>query len=75
MSTKSKRPKLTDQIRQAVKDCGLTQYRICKETNLDAATLSRFVSGGHGLSMESLDTLAAFLNLSIRSGRKPTQRK
>jgi DNA transposition AAA+ family ATPase len=54
-----------DQIRQAVKDSGITRYRIYKETGIDQATLSRFVAGKQGLSTKSLVALARFLNLTI----------
>lgn len=74
MATKTKRLKLTDQIRRAVKNCGESRYQICQQTGIDKATLSRFMSGC-GLSMESLDTLADYLRLSIVSGREPVQRK
>lgn len=66
---KPKRLKLTDQIRQAIEDCGETRYQIWKATSIDNATLCRFVSGERGLSMEALDTLAEYLELDIISRR------
>ena len=59
-----RRVKLSDQIRQAIGGCGLTMYRIWKETGIDPATLSRFMSRERGLPMKTLDVLADFLNLS-----------
>ena len=71
MSTKkNKRLKLTDQVRQAIEDCGETRYQICKATGLDNATLCRFVSGERGMSMEAFDAVAEYLELDIVSRRK-----
>jgi hypothetical protein len=56
---------LTDQLRQAIDDSGLTRYRISMETGIDQAVLSKFCLGQRGLSMESLDTLGKFLGLRI----------
>ena len=75
MAAKTKRLKLTEQVRQAIDVCGETRYRICKNTGLDNATLCRFMSGERGLSMEALDTVAEYLELSIVSDRKSAQRK
>lgn len=66
-----RRLKLSDQVRRAVADCGLTQYRIWKESGIDPATLSRFMSGERGLPMKTLDRLADFLNLDIVVGKRP----
>ena len=70
MATKTKRLKLTEQVRQAIDACGETRYRICKNTGLDNATLCRFMSGERGLSMEALDTVAEYLELSIVSAQR-----
>jgi cyanate lyase len=56
---------LTDQLRQAIDDCGLTRHRISMETGIDQAVLSKFCLGQRELAMESLDTLGEFLGLRI----------
>ncbi len=33
--TKRRHAKLTDQLRQAIDDCGLTRYEIAKQTRID----------------------------------------
>jgi transcriptional regulator with XRE-family HTH domain len=67
----SKTKTLTDQIRDAVKASKLTQYRICEETAIDPASMSKFLSGERdGLSMAALNKLAALLKLRIVSERK-----
>ncbi len=65
-----KRLKLSEQIRHALEACGQTRYRIAKETGIDAATLSRFVSGERGLPMKTLDVLADYLDLNITTPKR-----
>ena len=67
-----KRPgKLTEQLRKAINDSGMTRYRISKETGISEASLSKFYLGQRGLSMEALDALGECLQLTIVLGRKP----
>ena len=62
---------LTDQLRQAIDDSGLTRYRIAKETGISESTLAQFYNGHRGLSMNALNALGDFLQLKIHLGRKP----
>jgi len=62
---------LTDQLRQAIDDSGLTRYRIAKETGISESALAQFYNGHRGLSMEGLNALGEFLQLTIQLGRKP----
>ena len=64
------RVKLSNQIRQAVDASGLSRYRICKTLGIDQSTMSRFMSGQGGLSMEYLDALADLLELDIATGKR-----
>ncbi|MCC7476721.1 MAG: helix-turn-helix transcriptional regulator [Pirellulales bacterium] len=67
-----KRTKLvSDQIRQAIDDSGLTRYRIAQETGISETTLALFYNGQRGLPMRTLDTLGEFLELKVTLGRKP----
>jgi transcriptional regulator with XRE-family HTH domain len=67
----AKTKSLTDQIRDAVKASKLSHYRLCKETGIDKASMSRFMSRErHGLSIDALNRLAALLKLRIVSDRK-----
>ena len=63
---------LSDQIRRAVHNSGFSQYAIGKATDINKATLSRFVTGVRGLPMKTLDKLADFLNLNITVGTTRT---
>jgi transcriptional regulator with XRE-family HTH domain len=71
-----KRPtkKLTDQLRQAIDDSGLTRYQIAKATGIDESALAKFYNGRRGLSMDALNALGEYLQLTIALGRKPGKR-
>lgn len=71
---KKRSKKLTDQLRQAIDDSGLTRYRIAQETGIGEATLSKFYLGQRGLSMKALNALGEFLELKITLGRKPNKK-
>jgi hypothetical protein len=62
---KQKHLPLTDQLRQAVLNCGQSQYAICKATGIDKTALYRFVTGERGVSMEVMNTLGDYLGLRI----------
>lgn len=73
MATKRTR-KLTDQVRQAMDDSGLTRYQIAKETGIDESALAKFYNGHRGLSMQALNALGECLQLTITLGRKPDKK-
>ena len=62
---------LTDQLRQAIDDSGLTRYRIAKETGVSESALAQFYNGHRGLSMEAMNALGKYLELEIVMRRKP----
>ena len=60
-----KRVKLSDQVRRAVNESGISRYRICQLLNMDQAIMSRFMTGKGGLVMRNLDALADLLGLDV----------
>lgn len=68
---KKRTKQLTDQLRQAIDDCGLTRYEIARQTGIDESALAKFYNGHRGLSMEALNALGEFLQLTIHLGREP----
>lgn len=73
--TTPQRTKLvSDQLRQAIDDSGLTRYRIAQETGISETALSLFYNGHRGLSMKALNALGEFLQLTITLGRKPEKK-
>lgn len=71
---KKRTNKLTDQLRQAIDDCGLTRYEIAKQTGIDESALAKFYNGQRGVSMKALNALGEFLELRIVMGRKPSMK-
>ena len=69
MATK-RTDKVTDQLRRAIADCGLTRYEIAKRSGIDESALAKFYIGHRGLSMKALDALGECLQLSITLGVK-----
>lgn len=65
---------MTDQLRQAIDDSGMTRYQIAKETGIDESALAKFYNGHRGLSMEGLNALSECLQLTINLGRKPDKK-
>ncbi|MSR59845.1 MAG: XRE family transcriptional regulator, partial [Planctomycetaceae bacterium] len=72
---KQSETKLTDQLRQAIDDSGLTRYQIAKETGIDESALAKFYNGHRGLSMKALNALGECLQLTITMRRKPSKSK
>lgn len=66
----AKHKTLTDQLRQALDDSGLTRYEIAKQTGIDQSILSRFYNGERGISNAVMDKLGEFLGLEIVAHRK-----
>jgi len=68
---KGKGMKLSDQIRRAVDNSGLSRYAICRIGAFDKGMMSRFMAGKAGLSLTMLDRLAAVLALDVTTRGKP----
>ncbi len=73
----SAKPKpISEQLKNAIRNAGVSRYRIAQETGLTQATLSRFMNGVAGLSLDSIDKIGDFLGLGITTGKqKPKPRK
>jgi hypothetical protein len=71
---RNRQKKLTDQLREAIDNCGITRYEIAKQTGIDESALAKFYNGHRGLSMEALNALGEFLELKITLGRKPDKK-
>lgn len=62
---KPKHEKLSDQLRQAIADSGMSRYRIAQDTGIDESALAKFFNGQRGLSLASLDALVEYLDLEV----------
>ena len=63
--SRSRRPALSEQLRDIIENGPMTRYRIAKLSGVDASQLHRFVSGTGRLTTDSLDKIAAVLNLRL----------
>ena len=61
--------KFSDQLRRLVRESPVSRYQIAKDTGIAESTLSVFIRGERGLSIESIDKLYEYLGL------KPLERK
>jgi transcriptional regulator with XRE-family HTH domain len=65
----------SDQLRQAIERSGLSRYAIGKATGIDKGTMSRFMAGHVGLSLESIEKIVDVLDLRLEARKKPRQPK
>jgi transcriptional regulator with XRE-family HTH domain len=65
MSKSKPQPTLTDVLRAAIEQSGLTVYRIGKATGIDAANLRRFARGDLSMRLDKADALAAYFGLRL----------
>lgn len=56
---------LTEQLRHALRQAGVSQAEVARFTGIGPAALSRFLSGQGGLSSKSLDALAHALHIVL----------
>jgi plasmid maintenance system antidote protein VapI len=59
---------ITETLREAVRESGLSLYAICKATGLNEDALSRFMRGKTSMRLDLADRLAAYF--AIESQRK-----
>ena len=71
----SRRFSLSDQIRRAIDNSGMSRYAVCKAIGLSQSTMSRFMNGTGGLSVDMLDRIGDLLELTIAAGVKSDARK
>ncbi len=65
---------MTDQVRRAIDDSGVTRYRIAQDTGIDESSLAKFYHGTRGLTQDNLDRLFEYLGLRVVMDRKPTKK-
>lgn len=58
-------PRVSDDLRKAIRSSPISRYRIFKLTGIDQAALSRFLNKRSGISLETVDRLAAVLRLRL----------
>jgi len=64
------RKPLSEEIRDAIRRSGRSNYDMAREMNVAPSTLWRFAQGQCGISTEKLDKLAEALDLHVVVGSK-----
>ena len=65
MSNSKPQPTITEVLRAAIEQSGLTIYRIGKAAAIDTASLRRFASGAMSVRLDKADKLAAYFGLRL----------
>ncbi len=63
-------PSLTDQLRQAIVESGLSHYAIAKATGVSQPVLTRFVNGTRSVSIETASKLANHFGMWLAKPRQ-----
>jgi plasmid maintenance system antidote protein VapI len=57
--------KMSETLRQEILSCGLTLYRVSKDSGVSYSALYRFVMYRRPVSMETMDKLCAYFGLRL----------
>jgi hypothetical protein len=60
----------TEQLRRAIRESEMSRYALSRATGVDQGTLSKFLVGKHGLSLDSVDKLFDVLGLTLTAQKK-----
>jgi hypothetical protein len=74
-SMTKKQEKLTDQLKAAIMTADKSLGQIARESAIDIATISRFLHGKGGLSMDGLDRIADVLGVRLCKTKKTRVKK
>jgi plasmid maintenance system antidote protein VapI len=61
---------ISDALRRAIAECGLSHNAIAKATGVQRASIDRFMNGERTLRLDKADALAAFFNLETKPKAK-----
>jgi plasmid maintenance system antidote protein VapI len=61
---------VTETLRRAISDAGVSRYAIAKATGIEQSALSRFIHGERGLDGTSIDKLAEYFGLELQAAKK-----
>lgn len=56
---------ISDQIRSAIQRSSRTRRDICESAGVNETSLSKFMSGERGLSLDAIESLAKEMNLQL----------
>jgi plasmid maintenance system antidote protein VapI len=56
---------MSETLRRAIKESGVTLYRVAKDSGVSYPTLHRFANHGGGLAMAAADKLCKYFGLKL----------
>lgn len=60
---------LSEQLKAAILDGGVTRYRIAKDTGISEQTISKFLNGHQNIGLRTVDTIGQYLGLRLVSDK------
>ncbi len=69
-ATRKRKTDLATQLRRAIRDSGLTPYRVATDSDVDRAIMTRFVNGDRGLTLDTASRICELLGLELRPVRR-----
>ena len=66
-----KRADIEDQLRRAIEESPVTQYKLAKISGIDKGILSRFIRGERTITLTTAARLAEALDLELRPSEQP----
>ncbi len=64
--SRKRKTDLAAQLRRAIRDSGLTPYRVATDADVDRAIMTRFVNGDRGLTLDTASRICELLGLELR---------
>ncbi len=61
---------ISDQLRRAIADCGVSMTRLSRAADIEDSAVSRFMRGERGLNTRTLDKLCLALGLELRKAER-----
>ena len=62
--------KVGEVLKRAIKESGVSRYRIAQETGIEQSALSRFMSGERGLALDAVEALCSYFKLELRPAER-----
>jgi transcriptional regulator with XRE-family HTH domain len=64
-----------EQLRHAIAESGISQYRLAKLSGVQQSQLSRFMRGERGLSIEGIERICSLIGARLVVDAKPAKPK
>jgi hypothetical protein len=71
----SRRETITESMRRLIAESDETEYAIAKATGISKSALSRFRTGGRGLTTQTLDILAEHFGWRLVAAERPKKKR